>query len=42
VSGTFDLIVVAHLLNELSISVEARATLVRRWGDELLAPAACS
>jgi ribosomal protein RSM22 (predicted rRNA methylase) len=38
VSGTFDLVVAAHLLNELPISVEARATLVRRWCDELLAP----
>ena len=38
--GQFDLIVAAHLLNELatSLSVAERAALVFFWGRELLAP----
>jgi ribosomal protein RSM22 (predicted rRNA methylase) len=40
VEGQFDLIVAAHLLNELgaSLSVEDRAALVFFWARELLAP----
>ena len=39
VTGTFDLIVAAHLLNELAaeLDVTARAALVFSWGRELLA-----
>jgi SAM-dependent methyltransferase len=41
VSGTFDLVVAAHLLNELagSLDVAGRAALVFSWARELLAPA---
>jgi ribosomal protein RSM22 (predicted rRNA methylase) len=36
VKGRFDLIVAAHLLNELSLDVDARARLVLAWCHELL------
>jgi ribosomal protein RSM22 (predicted rRNA methylase) len=39
VAGTFDLIVAAHLLNELSLDVDGRTRLVTAWCRELLAPA---
>jgi hypothetical protein len=40
VAGRFDLIVAAHLLNELAprLSVASRADLVAGWCDELMAP----
>jgi hypothetical protein len=37
VVGTFDLIVAAHLLNELQLDLDGRARLVRGWCRELLA-----
>ena len=37
VVGTFDLIVAAHLLNELALDLDGRARLVRGWCLELLA-----
>jgi ribosomal protein RSM22 (predicted rRNA methylase) len=37
VEGRFDLIVAAHLLNELGLTVPERARLVTGWCDELLA-----
>ncbi len=36
VEGRFDLIVAAHLLNELAVEVAERAALVSGWCDELL------
>lgn len=36
VAGTFDLIVAAHLLNELALDADARARLVGAWCRELL------
>lgn len=39
VSGTFDLIVAAHLLNELPLDADPRARLVAGWCRELLDPA---
>lgn len=38
VEGSFDLIVAAHLLNELALDVEGRARLVARWCGSLLQP----
>jgi hypothetical protein len=38
VEGRFDLIVAAHLLNELRLTVPERARLVTSWCDELLTP----
>ncbi len=38
VSGTFDLIVAAHLLNELDLDSDGRARLVSGWCRELLDP----
>jgi len=38
VEGRFHLIVAAHLLNELSLEVEARARMVTGWCHELLQP----
>jgi SAM-dependent methyltransferase len=37
VDGTFDLVVAAHVLNELSLDLEDRARLVLGWCRELLA-----
>jgi ribosomal protein RSM22 (predicted rRNA methylase) len=37
VEGHFDLVLAAHLLNELALDVEGRARLVRGWCQELLA-----
>jgi hypothetical protein len=39
VEGRFDLITAAHLLNELDLDVDGRASLVAGWCVELLAPA---
>jgi ribosomal protein RSM22 (predicted rRNA methylase) len=39
VPGTFDLIVAAHLLNELDLDSDGRARLLTGWCRELLAPA---
>jgi len=39
VEGRFDLVVAAHLLNELAISPAEKAALVAGWCDELMAPA---
>ncbi len=36
VQGRFDLVVAAHLLNELGLSVDLGARLVRSWCDDLL------
>lgn len=38
VGGRFDLIVAAHLLNELGLDLPRRMALVTSWMDELLAP----
>jgi ribosomal protein RSM22 (predicted rRNA methylase) len=38
VAGQFDLIVAAHLLNELSLDLDGRARLVAGWCRELLEP----
>jgi ribosomal protein RSM22 (predicted rRNA methylase) len=38
VSGHFELVVAAHLLNELALDADARARLVVGWCRELLAP----
>jgi len=38
VEGRFDLVVAAHLLNELPLGLDARARLVLGWVDELLEP----
>jgi ribosomal protein RSM22 (predicted rRNA methylase) len=38
VTGQFDLIVAAHLLNELSLDLDGRARLVAGWCRELLEP----
>ena len=38
VQGRFDLVVAAHLLNELPIDVAGRADLVAWWCDELMEP----
>jgi ribosomal protein RSM22 (predicted rRNA methylase) len=38
VEGRFDLVVAAHLLNELSLDVDGRARLVAGWCRELLEP----
>jgi ribosomal protein RSM22 (predicted rRNA methylase) len=38
VQGRFDLVVAAHLLNELSSSIADRAALVASWCEELLSP----
>jgi ribosomal protein RSM22 (predicted rRNA methylase) len=38
VEGRFDLIVAAHLLNELDLTIEQRAALVFSWAHDLLAP----